>query len=120
MFGRNGNTYSVQVRIGAADFGHIEVNDDVDTLDINTTTDKVSGHQDALLEVLELLNLVQPRETRISILDNKRAQVRQQKKKNVRSTEGQWTWVGVFKRWKPSDKTAVKRCRHSLYPIHST
>ena len=46
-------TDAVKVRIGLV--GHVVVDGDVDTLNINTTTKNVSGHTDTSLEVLELL-----------------------------------------------------------------
>jgi hypothetical protein len=43
----------MQVRICL--LGHVIVDGDVDTLDINTTTEDVGGHADAGLELLEFL-----------------------------------------------------------------
>lgn len=48
-----GTTDTVEVRVSLV--GHIIVNGDVDTLNINTTTEDISGHTDTGLEVLELL-----------------------------------------------------------------
>ena len=45
--------HSVQVGVGI--LGHVVVEDDVDSLDVHATTKQVGGHQDPLLEVLELL-----------------------------------------------------------------
>jgi hypothetical protein len=44
---------SVKVRIGIS--GSVVVDDDVDSLDINSTTEDVGGDQNSLLERLELL-----------------------------------------------------------------
>ena len=41
----------VSVRV----FGHVIVEDDVDALDVHAPAKQVGGHQDASLEVLELL-----------------------------------------------------------------
>lgn len=57
---RYAKTYSVQICVGAADLGHVEVDDNVDALNVNTTSHQVRCHQDAFLEILELLDLVQP------------------------------------------------------------
>ena len=52
------------MQVGVRVLGHVVVKDDVDALDVHATTKQVSGHQDALLKVLELLVAVQPaRET---------------------------------------------------------
>lgn len=48
----------MQIRIGV--LGHVVIDDDVDTLDVNTPPHKVGGHQDALKAVLEVLVTVQP------------------------------------------------------------
>ena len=47
------NTHSVKVCVGI--FGHVIVEDNVDTLDVHATAEQVGGHKDSLLEVLELL-----------------------------------------------------------------
>lgn len=39
---------------------HVVVEDDVDTLDVHATAEQVGGHQDAPLEVLELLVAREP------------------------------------------------------------
>lgn len=46
-------TYPVQVGIGI--LWHVIVKHNVDSLDIHATAEQVCGHQDAFLEVLELL-----------------------------------------------------------------
>mmetsp|Transcript_28504 Transcript_28504/g.73069 ORF Transcript_28504/g.73069 Transcript_28504/m.73069 type:complete len:204 (+) Transcript_28504:1003-1614(+) len=43
----------MQVRVRAV--GHVIIDDDVDTLDINATTPNVCRHQDAMFEILEIL-----------------------------------------------------------------
>jgi hypothetical protein len=48
-----GTTDTVEVRIGFV--RHVVVDGNVDTLDIDTTTENVSGHTDTSLEVLEFL-----------------------------------------------------------------
>lgn len=48
-----GTTDTVEVGVGL--IGHVVVDSDVDTLNIDTTTEDVSGHTDTGLEVLELL-----------------------------------------------------------------
>lgn len=48
-----GTTDTVEVRISLV--GHVVVNGDVDTLNVDTTTKNVSGYTDTSLEVLELL-----------------------------------------------------------------
>ena len=44
-------TYSMQVCIGV--LGHVEVEDDVDSFNINTTTKYVGGHQKTFFELFE-------------------------------------------------------------------
>ncbi len=46
-------TYSVQVCVRI--LRHIIVEDNVDSLNVHTTTKQVGGHQNPLLKVLELL-----------------------------------------------------------------
>lgn len=48
-----GTTDPVKVRVGVV--GKIVVDSQVDTLDIDTTTEHIRGNADALLELLELL-----------------------------------------------------------------
>ena len=48
-----GTTDPVQVSVCA--FGHVIVDNDVDTLNINTSSNQVSGHHDAGVEVLKFL-----------------------------------------------------------------
>jgi hypothetical protein len=48
-----GTTNTVQVRVGVG--GEIVVDGEVNTLDINTTAEDISGNTDALVELLELL-----------------------------------------------------------------
>lgn len=48
-----GTTDTVQVRIGIG--RHVVVDGQVDTLDVDTTTEDVSGNADSLVELLELL-----------------------------------------------------------------
>ena len=43
------------MEVGVRVLGHVVVEDDVDPLDVHATAEQVSGHQDPLLEVLELL-----------------------------------------------------------------
>jgi hypothetical protein len=43
----------VEVRVGVG--GRVVVDDDVDTLDVDTTAEDVGGDEDTLLEGLELL-----------------------------------------------------------------
>ena len=55
----------MQVRVGTVavpviSLGHVIVNDNVDALDVNTAPHQVSGHQDALLALLEGLVHLQP------------------------------------------------------------
>jgi hypothetical protein len=45
-------TYSVEVGIGV--LGHVVVEDDVDTLNVHSTAEEVSGNKDARLEALEV------------------------------------------------------------------
>ena len=44
---------SVEVSVGI--LGHVVVEYNVDTLNVHTTAKQVGGHQDTLLEILELL-----------------------------------------------------------------
>lgn len=48
-----GTTDTVQVGIGIT--WHVVIDSQVDTLDVNTTTEDVSSNADALVELLELL-----------------------------------------------------------------
>lgn len=48
-----GTTHAVQVRVGIT--GHVVVDGQVDTLNVDTTSEDVGGNADALVEVLELL-----------------------------------------------------------------
>ena len=50
-------TYAVEVRVRV--LGHVVVDDDVDALDVDTTAEQVCGNKDALLEVLELVEVLQ-------------------------------------------------------------
>lgn len=43
----------MEVRVGTV--RHVVVDDNVDTLDINTTAENVGGNHDTLVEVLEVL-----------------------------------------------------------------
>lgn len=43
------------MKVGIRIFGHIVVEDDVDALDVHAASEKVRRHEDALLEVFELL-----------------------------------------------------------------
>ena len=43
------------MEIGVGIFGHVVVEHDVHSLDIHTTTEQIGGHQNTLLEILELL-----------------------------------------------------------------
>ena len=43
------------VEVGVSVLGHVVVEDDVDTLDVHPAAEQVGGHQNSLLEVLELL-----------------------------------------------------------------
>ena len=52
--------YPVQVSVGI--FGHVVVEDDVDSLDVHPAPEQVGRHQDALLEIFELLIARQPSE----------------------------------------------------------
>ena len=45
--------HPMQVRVGI--LGHVVVEDDVDSLDVHAAAEQVGRHQDALLEILELL-----------------------------------------------------------------
>ena len=54
------NNVTDAVQVGVRVLRHVVVEDDVDTLYVHATTKQVGGHQDALLEVLELLVTVQP------------------------------------------------------------
>lgn len=47
------------VKVAVAVLGHVVVEHNVDTLNIHTTTEEVSGNKDALLELLELLVAVE-------------------------------------------------------------
>jgi hypothetical protein len=58
----NSGTYSVEVGIGV--LWHVVVEHNVNALDIHSTTEQVSGNQDTLLEILELLIAAQPATTR--------------------------------------------------------
>ncbi len=44
-------TYSVEVGVRA--FGHVIVNDDIDSFDVNSSSEDVSSNHDSLFEVLE-------------------------------------------------------------------
>lgn len=48
-----GTTDTVKVRVGVR--GHVVVDGEVDALDIDTTTEDISGNADALVELLEFL-----------------------------------------------------------------
>lgn len=48
-----GTTHAVEVRISIT--GHVVVDGQVDTLDVDTTSEDVGGNADTLVEVLELL-----------------------------------------------------------------
>ena len=50
----------MQVSVGI--FGHVVVEDDVDSLDVHPAPEQVGRHQDALLEIFELLIARQPSE----------------------------------------------------------
>ena len=52
-----GETYPVEVRVGV--FGQVVVEDDVETLDVDTTTHEVCSDKDTLLKVFELLVALQ-------------------------------------------------------------
>jgi hypothetical protein len=43
------------MEVGVGVFGHVVVEDDVDAFDIHSTSEKIRRHEDALLEILELL-----------------------------------------------------------------
>lgn len=43
------------MEVGIGTFGHVVVDNDIDTLNINTSSEEVSGHHDTGLELLELL-----------------------------------------------------------------
>lgn len=68
MHGGGATAHPVQVGVSAIAvplvcLRHVIVNDDVDTLNVNAAADKVSGHQDALLALLEGLVHLQPART---------------------------------------------------------
>ena len=48
------------MKIGVRVLRHVIVEDDVDALDVHSATEQIGRHQNALLEVLELLVAVQP------------------------------------------------------------
>lgn len=50
----------MEVSVGV--FRHVIVEDNVDTLNVHSTTKQVGGHQDSLLEVFELLVPRQPKQ----------------------------------------------------------
>ena len=50
------DAYSVQVGVGV--LGHVEVEDNVDALNVNATAKDVSGNKEALLELLEQLEVL--------------------------------------------------------------
>lgn len=53
--------HAVEVLVRAVlAIGEIVVHHDVDALDVDSAAEQVGGHQDALLEVLELLVAVRP------------------------------------------------------------
>ena len=43
------------VEVGVGVLGHVVVEDNVDSLNVHATSEEVGGHQDSLLEILELL-----------------------------------------------------------------
>jgi hypothetical protein len=43
------------MEIGVVIFGHVIVDDNVDSFDIDTSTKNVGGHHDAVLEILKIL-----------------------------------------------------------------
>jgi len=61
------------VQVGVRVLGHVIVEHNVDTLDVHAAAKQVRRHQDALLEVLELLVTVQAvhRRTRVQVFSHK-------------------------------------------------
>ena len=47
------------VEVGVWVFRHVVIEDDVDTLNVHATTEQIGRHQNALLEIFELLVAVQ-------------------------------------------------------------
>ena len=54
------------MKVGVSVLGHVVVEDNVDSLNVHTTTKQVGGNQDSLLEIFELL--VPDQELVISVL----------------------------------------------------
>lgn len=59
-FGPKPTSTGNPVQIGVRIFWHVVVEDDIDPLDVHPSAKEVCGHQDAPLEVLELLIARQP------------------------------------------------------------
>lgn len=59
-FGAEATGTSHAMQVGVAILGHVVIEDDVYALNVHATSKQVGGHQDALLEVLELLIALQP------------------------------------------------------------
>ena len=53
-------TYAVEVHVGG--LGHVVVEDNVDTLNVHAAAKQIRGHQDAIVEALELVVVGQTRQ----------------------------------------------------------
>jgi len=56
------------VEVGVRVLRHVVVEDNVDTLDVHSAAEQIGRHQDALLEVLELLVAVQSGQQREHVM----------------------------------------------------
>lgn len=94
----SGTTHAVQVLVGSIiAIGEVVVHHDVHALDVDTTAEQVGGHQDTLLEVLELLVPGSPEATYSTTKKQREEKRKMMKAKTLKRGRGKMRHCGQLR-----------------------